>query len=196
MKWKRVLGVGIALSAVMVLSLAAYLDNWGHRDEPMDRADAIVVLGSGLVADDTPGGSLAARTQHAVKLWKAKRAPMLLFSGYDDYFQPSQAQAAAHLAHRMGVPRGAMLTEDTSRNTWENALNSVALLKKNGWKRIVLVSDPSHVWRASQHFHNMGMDVAVSGATESDALGWQLRAHKSLREVLSVSRDVLFLRYW
>ncbi len=187
-----VLGIGLAT----VASLAFGLDSWGHRDEPMANADAIVVLGCALQGDDAPGPSLEARTRHAVDLWKAKRAPRLFFSGHDANFQPSQAQAAAHFARRLGVPRWAMFTEDESRDTWENAKFSAAILKSHGWQRIILVSDPSHVWRASQHFKHFGMDVAVSGATESDLLGLPLRVLKALREVVSVSRDVLFQRYW
>ena len=192
---KRILAI-TALSLLTVVCAAFSLDQWGRRDEWLDHADAIVVLGCALEADDTPGGSLAARTEHAVKLWRAHRAPRLLFSGNDANFQPSQAQAAAHLAHRMGVPRAAMLTEDQSRDTWENAQFSAQILKQHGWSRILLVSDPSHLWRASRHFRRLGMTVAVSGADEADALGTPLRFHKAFREVVSVTRDVLFLRYW
>ncbi len=193
---KRQIGAGMALLAVGAASLAFWLDAWGHRDEPMAHADAIVVLGCALQADDTPGPSLTERTRHAVALWQAGRAPMLLFSGHDSQFQPSQAQAAAHLAHRLGVPRAAMLTEDASRDTWENAEFSAAILQQHGMHRIVLVSDPSHLWRASQHFRHFGLEVAVSGASACDALGVSLRAWKACREVLSVLRDVVFLRYW
>lgn len=175
---------------------AFWLDHWGHRDEPMAKADAIVVLGCALEADDEPGHSLASRTRHAVALWQAKRAPVLLFTGHDENFQPSQAQAAAHLAQRLGVPADAMLTEDASRDTWQNAQFSAAMLKQRGWHNIVLVSDPGHLWRARQDFRHFGLQVAVSGALESDAAGMQLRVVKACREVLSVVRDVVLLRYW
>ncbi len=196
MKLRRILAIAAATTAAAAMALAIWLDQWGRRDAPMANADAIVVLGCALRADDAPGPSLAARTQHAVALWQAKRAPILLFSGRDATFQPSQAQAAAHLAHRLGVPRGAMLTEDASRDTWQNAAFSAEILKRHGWHRIVLVSDPSHLWRASQHFRHFGIEVAPSGALEADALGLPLRALKAGREVLSVLRDVVFLRYW
>ena len=193
---RRLAVASTAVAIFAALSLAIFLDTWGHRDEPMANADAIVVLGCALQADDTPGPSLAARTRHAVALWQQKRAPVLLFSGHDASYQPSQADAAAHLAHRLGVPDAAMLREGASRDTWENAEFSAEILKRHGWKRIVLVSDPSHVWRASQHFRHFGLQVAVSSAIASDDLGVPLRVLKACREVLSVLRDVAFLRYW
>ncbi len=193
--WKR-LGLAVAVPCVLALCCAFWLDRWGHRDEPMAQADAIVVLGCALQADDVPGPSLLARTRHAVALWRAKRAPVLLFSGHDANFQPSQAQAAAHEAERLGVPRTAILTEDESRDTWQNAQYSAAILKQHGWRHIVLVSDPGHLWRGRQDFRHFGIDVAVSGAPEADALGTPLRVVKACREVLSVLRDVALLRYW
>jgi uncharacterized SAM-binding protein YcdF (DUF218 family) len=193
---RRALAFAAVASLVGALGVATFLDAWGHRDEAMANADAIVVLGCALQADDTPGPSLAARTRHAVDLWQQKRAPILLFSGDDSLYQPSQAEAAAHYAHRLGVPDAALLTEDASRDTWENAELSAALLKQHHLQRIILVSDPSHVWRASQHFRHFGLDVAVSGAVAADELGTSLRVWKACREVISVLRDVAFLRYW
>ena len=195
MPFLRVLLRSVALAGVAVVSLAIALDQWGHRDERMDQADAIVVLGAGLESPTLPGPTLTARTEHAVGLWRAGRAPRLLFSGYDSGFGVSQARPAAALARSMGVPDAALLTEDASRDTWENARFSARLLLAHGWRKVIVVSDPSHVWRGKQHLTHFGLDVAASGAVQADQLGWLLRTWKALREVISVSRDVAFLRY-
>ena len=196
MRSPRRWATGTAAVAAAVLVGAFWLDRWGHRDENLAEATAIVVLGAELAADDQPGPTLAARTRHAVALWQAQPTRQLVFSGHDARFQPSQAQAAAHLAHRLGVPRAAIWTEDESRDTWQNAQFTARLLLGRGVRNVILVSDPSHLWRASRHFRRFGLGVAVSGAVTSDALGAPLRVLKACREVFSVLRDVAFLRYW
>ena len=190
---RRALTGVAAIAFVGALSLAACLDSWGHRDEPMAQADAIVVLGCALQADDTPGPSLAARTRHAVELWRQNRAPMLLFSGDDSTFRPSQAEAAAHYAEHLGVPASAILAEGKSRDTWENAELSAQILHAHHLERIILVSDPSHVWRARRHFQHFGLEVAVSGALEADELGPSLRVMKALSGMEVTLTAVLLL---
>ncbi len=49
--------------------------------------------------------------------------------------------------------------EDESHDTFENARNSVRLLKADGVRRIVLVTRATHMWRSVQEFAAAGIDV-------------------------------------
>lgn len=60
------------------------------------------------------------------------------------------------LAVRLGVPEQAVLTEQHSRNTYENAIGAKRLL---GEASILLVTSASHIPRAVGVFRSQGMKV-------------------------------------
>jgi uncharacterized SAM-binding protein YcdF (DUF218 family) len=59
----------------------------------------------------------------------------------------------------MGVPPRAMVLENQSRNTNDNALYSAVLLNNRGVKRILLVTSAFHMRRAVPLFERQGFDV-------------------------------------
>jgi uncharacterized SAM-binding protein YcdF (DUF218 family) len=59
-------------------------------------------------------------------------------------------------AHRLGVPNDAILTEEESRTTYENATGTRRLL---GQASILLVSSASHLPRATALFAKQGFRV-------------------------------------
>ena len=103
-------------------------------------ADAIVLLG-GAIRGDTHMGTLgdlnqqADRLVHAVALYKAGKAPWLLVTGG----AASRAPGARHeimrdLLEVMGVPAGAILLEDKSRDTYQNAVYTAQMLNGAGYQ--------------------------------------------------------------
>jgi uncharacterized SAM-binding protein YcdF (DUF218 family) len=54
--------------------------------------------------------------------------------------------------------------EDRSYDTFENARNSVQLLRTDGVRRIVLVTSADHIWRAAHEFTAAGMEVIPAPA--------------------------------
>ena len=59
----------------------------------------------------------------------------------------------------MGVPPEALWLDTDSRNTYENAVNSRALLEPKGIKKISLVTSASHMPRAVKLFEAQGFEV-------------------------------------
>lgn len=125
-------------------------------------ADAIVAISGG----DTP-----ARAQEAINLYKQGWAPKLVLSGAAlDQTGPSNAEAMRKQALAAGVPEDAILLDETSADTEQNASRTQALLSDA--KRIILVTSPYHQHRASLEFqHIYGSDVdIVNHPTYSDHL--------------------------
>jgi uncharacterized SAM-binding protein YcdF (DUF218 family) len=60
------------------------------------------------------------------------------------------------LARDLGVPASALIQEDSSRSTWENAEYSAALLHATGANRILIVTDRLHMRRAEACFARFG----------------------------------------
>ena len=59
----------------------------------------------------------------------------------------------------MGVPPSALILEEQSKNTYDNAVNSAAILQQRGMQRILLVSSAFHMRRADALFKRQGLDV-------------------------------------
>jgi len=97
-------------------------------------ADVMVVLG---------GGSNSERAKYAVELYRAGAAPRILCSGLGD------AGANENLLKRAGVPASAILVEDQSRTTRENAQLSIPLLRRLGARRVIIVTSWYHTPRTS-----------------------------------------------
>jgi uncharacterized SAM-binding protein YcdF (DUF218 family) len=131
----------IGLAAVCFFGVGFYLS----PQNPLQKADAIVAIS---------GGETQARTATAVQLYKEGWAPILIFSGAAaDPTGPSNARAMATVAESEGVPTTAILLDETSINTSENAINVAAIVGRNHLTSIILVTSPYHQRRAEIAFH-------------------------------------------
>lgn len=151
--------------------LLAVLESWYP---PFDAArgrhfDAIVVLGGGVRAKGTlrPADELgdlsAKRTACGAEFYLQGFAPSLLLSGGDaDVFGhgPRESPEMRRWAQRLGVPDHAIVIEDQSRTTYENALYTKRLL---GNSSVLLVTSPSHLPRAVALFKKQGLSPTPAG---------------------------------
>lgn len=120
-------------------------------------ADAIVVLGAGIIDNCVPNGNAVRRVLLAVQLYKQQRAPMLLFTGGVPRGRTcAVAQIMAELAYELGAPRERVLVEADSHSTRENAQKSAAMLRGLGAQRVLLVTDRLHITRAVGAFARFG----------------------------------------
>ena len=153
------------------------------RVDDLPEADAVVVLGGGVGADTN---SLvyaelfmgADRVLHAARIVKAGKAPVVIASG------EGEREASLPLLKEFGVPEEAILVENESRNTEENARRVAKLLADRAERpRVLLVTSSWHMRRALLMFRRHAADVEVVPAAidyegimaaESLALPWSL----------------------
>jgi uncharacterized SAM-binding protein YcdF (DUF218 family) len=138
-------------------------------------AEAIVVLGGSVMPPGAHDRSVDLRTGadrvwHAARLYKAGKAPLVLLSGGSDSASSamSEAQAMQVFLRDLGVPDGAMMLEQGSRNTRQNAEFSSRLLYARGLHRILLVTSAIHMERARREFTRAGLEV-IPAATDFEA---------------------------
>ena len=138
------------------------------------QAQALVVLGGAI---SPPSGksveidllSAADRVWYAARLFHAGKAPLLLLSGGSEPAATySEARAMAIFLQDLGVPPQAMVLEEMSRNTRQNAAFSATLLKSRGIDRILLVTSALHMPRALPLFAAQGLQ-AVPAPTDFEA---------------------------
>jgi uncharacterized SAM-binding protein YcdF (DUF218 family) len=124
-------------------------------------ADAIVVLGGTTHPVESPRIEAeeinGARVQRAARLFHAKKAPKIIVSGGVVYRATSgltrtEADDMAELLEMMGVPAEAILREGGSRNTFENAANTIGILEAMQCRQVLLVTSAFHMPRAMALF--------------------------------------------
>jgi uncharacterized SAM-binding protein YcdF (DUF218 family) len=184
---------GLAAAWVLV---AMWVHRFGLRDGA-GSAEALVVLGAKVRADGTPSAALEARVRHAMTLYQRGLAPLVVFSGGPREGQPAEALVAWRLAERLGLPESSRALEEASGSTRQNAALSAALLSARGLRRVVVVTDGFHAFRARQWFRRSGLAVAVSPApVEGRGLSWTQRGLWTFREAAALLFDprLLFAR--
>jgi len=136
-------------------------DQWATLAQ---RADAIVVLGSGRErkdptwGSDIPTGVALERMRFAARLSKASGLPILTTGGLHYGEPPSEAAIMADsLRDDFGV--NVRWQEGESRTTWENANMTAAILLPQGIKRVVVVTQAWHMPRSVWSFEKAGFSV-------------------------------------
>lgn len=179
---------GGLVSLVGFGAVLAFLDRWGQRDRAQ-KADAIVVLGAHVMANGQPSRSLRNRAQAGAALYRRGLAPKVITTGGIGTYPPAESLVAARVVEKSGVPARDILSEETSTTTLENATNAAAICRAHGWKRVIVVSDPYHLWRARRDFEKQGLQAYTSPALNHSP---RTRLRMTVREVSAVVRDVLF----
>jgi uncharacterized SAM-binding protein YcdF (DUF218 family) len=118
--------------------------------------DAIVVLTSssiaarGLIPFPSVDEHMFRRLDEAWRLYRIQPKPIIVSGGHVNPFTPAQDEnkIAREFLIRWGVPKNDVIGEESSRDTFENALETQKLLKKHGWKRYLLVTSAMHMPRS------------------------------------------------
>lgn len=159
----------LALGWSLIWSVPAVSDGFRstlerrHRvvaEESLPRADAIVVLGGatryGWMERERvdPWELRNSRLASGARAWLSGRAPIVVLSG-----GKGEARRMKPAIERLGVPASALVLEERSHNTGDNALNTVELAREYGFQRILLVTSSIHMPRAVLLFRRTGLDV-------------------------------------
>jgi uncharacterized SAM-binding protein YcdF (DUF218 family) len=181
----------LAYFAVTTLLVAS----WMGKDE-RPQADAIVVLGAAQY-DGRPSAIYQARLAHAVELYKSGVAPLLVFTGGNEPGDRyTEGRAGQRWAIERGVPRRATLVEESSRTTYQNLAGAKQALdrraKADRRHKVIVVSDPFHMFRAVQQAGDVGMKAHPSPTRSSPISASKLKLTSAvLREDLALGSYVV-----
>jgi uncharacterized SAM-binding protein YcdF (DUF218 family) len=176
------------LFAVVLLSALGWciwvytqIERYAYEDQAAS-ADVICVFGAAEYAG-RPSPVLRARLDHALALYEHGIAPVVLTLGGSapgDTYSEGQVGEAYLMAN--GVPQKAIIAETQSRTTEEQARRIVVIARTNGYHRIVIVSDPAHLFRIREICASEGLQVLTSPRQQVSAVGsaseWQQIWHE------------------
>lgn len=156
----RIVTAVLALVVVLWAASLACVIVWQYRDDRAP-ADAIVVLGAAQW-DGRPSPVLRARVDHAIDLWRGRRAPRIVFTGgRGDGDTTTEAAVSRRYALRRGVPDSAIGVERNGRTTSES-MRAVADMLPASARRVILVSDPFHMFRLMLTARRLGLSPETS----------------------------------
>ena len=192
---RRVL-LGLLVLVLAYFAVATTLvARWMGKDE-RPRVDAIVVLGAAQY-NGRPSAIYRARLEHAVDLYDGGVAPLLVFTGgREEGDQFSEGGSGARWALEQGIPASAVLAEERSRTTYQNLAGAKRVLQRRApdgrRPRIVIVSDPFHMFRAVQQAADLGLDAYPSPTRTSPLSASRVKLTESvLREDLAIAGYLL-----
>ena len=182
--------LGLLLGAVAVagLPLAFTAGEVVHTAslEEIEPADAIVVFGAAEYFGH-PSPVFRARLDHAFDLYSQHIAPVVITTGGaagDPTF--SEGGVGKDYLRRRGIPENAMIAETQGSDTAESAQRVAVIMRANGLKSCVAVSDAYHVFRIRRLLeHERVGPVYVAPRPDSRPHGLVQRTMAALREATS-----------
>ncbi|HEY0352091.1 MAG TPA: YdcF family protein, partial [Enterovirga sp.] len=173
----RLGGLGCALLIVIGLgpigdwAIMPLEDRFPTYVEGAGRVDGIVVLGGAVYTDVSAARDQLSTGQAGERLLAladlARRYPSarLVYSGGSGNLLVPDARVEAELvaaaAETLGIASGRVMVEGTSRDTWENAVNTRALVIPAPGERWLLVTSAWHMPRAIGCFRQVGFPVTA-----------------------------------
>ena len=100
----------------------------------------------------------------------------------------TEADVCADILSQASVPDIAILSEEVSVSTEENAIEARKVMQMHTLKTAILVSDNYHLLRAAIIFKAYGISIVTSPAqSTSGPLDWRNAVYESYREVAALS---------
>ncbi len=147
------------------------------------KAQAIIVLGGALnlPSDAHPFVGIvnsSDRIEEGLRLYRAGKAPLIVASGGESPLNAKartlhEADEIRTLLEEWGVPDSAIVVEDESINTRENAVFTRKILSARGIDHVILVTSALHMPRAVATFRKVGFDVVAAPADFQSGWGGQ-----------------------
>ena len=153
-----------------------------YVESPKEK-DFIVTLGYALNSDGTMHETLIKRLDQTYLAAIANPDAKIIVSGGVQKSGVTESYLMKKWLIDKGIIADRIIPEDKSKDTVDNALNSVEILKVNNAKNIILITSASHIRRAKTIFEeaisNAGMETTVENFVYLD--------YKSIEEAMAVT---------
>lgn len=157
-------------------------------DDAAGPADVIVVLGAAQY-NGRPSPVFRARLDHALDLFNRGYANVIVTTGsYGPDPNFSEAHVGTEYLSEEGVDPAQIVTEQGGDTTYDTVVAVIRLMRSNGWRRAVVVSDGFHLYRVSRILEDNELEALGSPVPASPIeMSGTTRAWYSIREVLLIT---------
>jgi len=185
--------IWVLLSVVVILSFSLAVISSRIIEtadqHPLRRANAIVVFGAAEYAG-RPSPVFRARLDHAFQLFSQGVAPVVITTGgagLDPSF--SEGGVGRDYLMRRGVPEGNLIAETQGTDTAHSAQRVAVIMRANGMRNCVAVSDSYHVYRIQKLLEHEGIQAYAAPRPDS-------RPHSKWQRFTAVLREAFSYLAW
>ncbi len=184
-RWPPIAAAVLAVGIVLPVASICFGIRYYATHDQAEPADAIAVFGAAEY-DGRPSPVLRARLLHGLELYREKLAPIVITLGGGSGGEAhSEGGVGEDFLLARGVPEHAIIAETESRDTRESAARLAAIARANGFRRVIAVSDGTHLFRIRALCRQAGLTVYTSPRREMAALTLGSRFQRTAHEVLS-----------
>ncbi|MFA5069746.1 MAG: YdcF family protein [Patescibacteria group bacterium] len=138
------------------------------KKDGRQKSDVIIVLGGGIKKDGTLNKQTQERVKMGVVLSQEEYAPYLLLAGGQAKNRLwTESDIMTGYALSIGADPLKILKESASKNTYENAVNSLAIMANRGDKNALVVTSPYHTKRACAIFEKLTAEIYCQPVNKS-----------------------------
>ena len=156
---------------------------------PARKADVIVIFGAAEYVG-RPSPVYRARLDHGYELFQKGMAPVVITTGgaaQDPDF--SEGGVGRDYLLRRGIPEQALIAETQGSDTAQSAARVANIMRANGMKSCIAVSDAYHVFRIRALLEREGVQVELAPRPES-------RPHSQWERFVAVLREAASYLAW
>jgi uncharacterized SAM-binding protein YcdF (DUF218 family) len=159
----------LLLAGVIVYTVSLIMVLVVSQQDQRRPVDAIVVLGAAQY-NGRPSPVLRARLDQALALYREQQAPLVIVTGgMGRGDTTSEAIVGRRYLVAHGVPEHAVVAQSEGRSTMASMNAVTAWLRARGLHRVLLVSDPFHMFRLRLEARRTALD-AYTSPTESSPI--------------------------
>lgn len=152
----------------------------------LDDVDAVLVLGCGINADNTPSDMLSERLEFGVSaLNKCKKTTKLLLTGDNSGKQYNEVGVMKKVCLSFGVDKKRIIEDGAGYSTYESIYNAA---KDFDLKKIIIVTQSYHLPRALFIARKLGIEAY---GVEAYLRAYPKQLIWSAREVLARNKDFI-----
>ena len=186
---------GLLLLLAVAGALALFFGITGSRivraasESPAQKADVIVVFGAAEYVG-RPSPVYRARLDRGYELFQKGMAPVVITTGgaaQDPDF--SEGGVGKDYLLRRGIPELALISETQGSDTAQSAQRVANIMRANGMRSCIAVSDAYHVFRIRALLEHEGVQVQVAPRPES-------RPHPLWERFEAVMREAASYLVW
>jgi len=157
------------LAGVIVYTISLVMVLVVSQQDERRPVDAIVVLGAAQY-NGRPSPVFRARLNHALSLYREELAPLVVVTGgVGRGDTTSEAVVGRRYLVSHGIPKGAVVAQGEGRTTMASMSAVTAWLHARGLRRVLLVSDPFHMFRLRLEARRTALE-AYTSPTESSPI--------------------------
>lgn len=179
--------LGVAVFAVSLSVKSSVSGRIITEDEAvlLENVDYILVLGAGLRSDGSPSDMLSDRLRVGISLMNKDFCNTLLLSGDNSGEHYNEVGAMRDFAVLNGIDESKIITDGKGFSTYESVFNA---LKEYGAKRIVIVTQEYHLYRALYIAKALGIEAY---GVHADLRTYRGQNYRDLREHFARFKDFI-----